>query len=246
MQHMLGLAAVQHKLLASKAVTLFLSPSLHTPCLSLSLFVLKTLFASQEYVEDVEDAPLSACCGKGPQPASSWWRGEVTMTPCGHHLQFRSECLICWCCNCQPQTGIVQGERDVQHSLETSTHNLQSHRVRNLKSFSSFFEVLKLMNPSSFLKCVCELICDTVSSAAARCSLLTLAISDSDTRVSSCSASAELSHVSGTPNLQVQELSWHPTGVAAGGEKGSKGKASSRKRFLHMQANIFSSSFYTQ
>lgn len=61
------------------------------------------------------------------------------------------------------------------------------------------------MNPSSFLKCVCELICDTVSSAAARCSLRTLAISD--TRVSSCSASAELSHVSGTPNLQVQELS---------------------------------------
>lgn len=63
------------------------------------------------------------------------------------------------------------------------------------------------MNPSFFLKCVCELFCDTVSSAAARCSLRTLAISDSDTRVSSCSASAELSHVSGTPNLQVQELS---------------------------------------
>lgn len=72
MQHMLRLAAVQHKLLASKTASLYLSPSLY-----LFLFILKTLFASQEYVEDVEDAPLSACCGKGPQPSPQLvtWRG---------------------------------------------------------------------------------------------------------------------------------------------------------------------------
>lgn len=75
MQHMLRLAAVQHKLLASKAATVFLSFSI-----SLSLFLsvhFKTLFASQEFVEDVEDAPLSVCCGKGPQPSSQLvaWRG---------------------------------------------------------------------------------------------------------------------------------------------------------------------------
>lgn len=112
MQHMLRLAAVQHKLLASKAAALFLSPSIY---LSLSV-----------HFENIICKPrICWGCWRCAFERVLWQRtaakpaaGDVARLrwqQCGHHLQFSSECLICWCCNSQPQAVIGKGEREVQH-----------------------------------------------------------------------------------------------------------------------------------